>query len=316
MNTLSEEQKGFVVESLKSGMGIGHIVDDLIEIYGIVVDDSDREKLYRRVQKVKSKLTLPAASETASEAVSDKDKEIDILSSVSPQWRLSYLRALLREAGGDVSLKTRILREIRVEEQLICEKRVNAAIDDHPLIEAIYMRTLRQHALDIAIHKVEADKAFSVLMGNERAKIDQAVGFMLGDPTRFMTKSEADSYEFFELYQRLVESGDIYPETIFLVKAYYTEIEAGAVYERKCDGVRVDSTGTPLTPGEKSDAQWREERDEQERRDYFLELSEMDPEKLKEYLYEVDKDMDDERYQAFLDEMAKVLSHISAENEA
>jgi len=314
MNTLSEEQKGFVIESLKSGMGLGHIVDDLIEIYGIDVDDSDREKLYRRVQKVKSKLTLPAASKAGSKEVSDKDTEADILSSVSPQWRLSYLRALLREAGGDVSLKTRIIREIRVEEQLIREKRVNKAIDEHPLIEAIYMRTLRQHALDLAIHKVNSDKAFSKLIGNEDANIDQAVGFMLGDPTRFMTKTEKVSYEYFKLRQKFLEDGLNYQDAFLLGIQDYTEIEAGAVYERKCDGVRVDRDGEPLTPGEKSHTQWRKECDEQERRDYFLELSEMDEEALKAYLFEMNDKMDDEQYQLVLDEMNEVLSQISAEN--
>lgn len=96
MNTFTEEQKSFVIESLKSGMGIGHIVDDLIEIYGIEVDDETRERLYRRVQKVKSKLKLPVLPKMESKEMSDKDAESDILSSVSPQWRLSYLRALLR----------------------------------------------------------------------------------------------------------------------------------------------------------------------------------------------------------------------------
>lgn len=314
MNTFSEEQKGFVIESLKAGMGIGHIVDDLIEIYGIEVDaDGEvREKLYRRVQKVKSKLKPAVASKTGSDDVADEETAADILPTVSPQWRVSYLRALLREAGGDVSLKVRLLREIRVEEQLIREARADGADKSDPLLNAMYMQALRQQALGMAIHKVKADKALSELTGHEGANIDHAVGFLLGDPTRFMTEAEAEMYEFFKPFWEL---GMMYRYTVIDTEAY-DEIEAGEVYERKCDGVRVDSLGKPLTPGEKSDSQWRQERDEQEQRDYYVELSEMDPEALKAYLYEVGDDMNEEKYQQTLDDIAAVLSEISAEEGA
>ena len=311
MQTLSGEQRGFVIECLKSGMRIGHIVDDLIEIYGLEVDDSDRKKLYDRVQKIKSKLE-PSVAETATD-VSDTDTAVDILPTVSPQWRLSYLRSLLREAGGDVSLKTRLLREIRAEEQIIVKQRSNEAMNNlmRPLFQSNYLTLLRYQAFESMSAKKNMDAAFSELMGKD-IDSDVAVGAMLGDRTFGMKESERRIYKVLE---GMWEKGFMYPNSTLNTEDY-DEIEAGNVYQRKCDGVLVDISGAPLTPGEKSDEQWREECAEQERREDYIELSEMDEESLRAHYFKMESDMTEERYQEVLVDIEQVLSEISADKEA
>lgn len=104
-----------------------------------------------------------------------------------------------------------------------------------------------------------ADETLSNVLGEE-SNIDRAVAVMLGDPTFGLTESECRTYK---VLKDLQEKGYIYPNTLVPTEDY-DEIEAGKAYQRKCDGVVVDSFGEPLTPGEKSHQQWLDEQRELE----------------------------------------------------
>ena len=102
----------FIEQTLKTGAGIGKIIDDIAEIYPqfkpAAEDEQARETLYQRITKIKSRLPPPR----------QKEAWETIPHYLSPHWRVAYFRTLLNTTD-DINVKIRLLREIRTEVTMI-----------------------------------------------------------------------------------------------------------------------------------------------------------------------------------------------------
>ena len=265
MSPFTEEQKGFVIESLKLNVGIKQIVDDLIEIYRFEVDAETREKLYRRVQKMKTKQT-PDDVETDTDA----DTDPNFLASYSPYWRVAHLRQMLRDAKEDVALKVRIMKEIRVEEEIIQEReRKNSPsavseLTNLMMRDVVYSTILcslhRRQALEPLHESVVLDlrRELAIEMGLDPEKVRPMTKEERIEEARYsnMTSDEITEELFKDdPYEYAVAKGYVHFGSSLPVNAYDV-VEKNKVFKRRCDGVRVAGSGKPLEEGELSHEDW------------------------------------------------------------
>lgn len=263
MSTLSEEQKGFVIESLKLKVGINQIVDDLIEIYRFEVDTETREKLYRRVQKMKTK---HAQDNVDTDIAAELDSESNFLASYSPQWRVAHLRQMLREAKSDDALKLRILKEIRVEEEIIRSRErkksdpLSFFLNDLAVKDIIYMAVLSsahqrqtfEPVRERLVQNLQRDLLIEMGMDpgelkpmTEAERVEEARQLNMTTEERFAD----DPYEY------AIAKGWVHFGSCLPVNAYDV-VEKWKVFKRRCDDVLVDDKGTPLNEGELSHQAW------------------------------------------------------------
>lgn len=261
MDTFRDEHREFIAETLKMGVGINQIVDDLVDIYSFEDDPQTREKLYRRVQKIKEGVQVDTV---------EVNRENIFLATLSPHWRLAHLRQMLRNEQQN-SVKIRILKEIRAEEEIIRNREISEETDkpnvmaiilsEMMLMESIKaMRLMREKKRELLI---ELTTEFYITLGIDDQKARKDAEYELSDEflaeeARFameVRKMTPEEYFKDDPYQYACEMNWIYGGSCIPVNAYDI-VEKGKVFRRRCDNVLVDERGNAINKGDLSHKDW------------------------------------------------------------
>jgi len=149
MKHLSTDQLQFCLEGFAAGLRIKEVAVEFKEMFPDV--ETDDEKLYRRIQKIKEN-HAPDIAKLRETGEIVEDAQIYL----SPRWRGRYLAQLL-EKTDDVNQKIKILKELRAEQKLIPKSvsvkkpQVSETEEDTPIVHP----ELSRHPYDMTAWELE-----------------------------------------------------------------------------------------------------------------------------------------------------------------